>query len=229
MDKVEKFCIILIPIFYIVIDLLSGFVPALENLTDEKGYLIVLSGLMVLIFVHSEKRTQQEFKFIRSDKIVKDLVTLLEMKDSYEEINILAVTGFQYIRAIKESGVNVKKLKILLRKSDRIETIDLPQTTDSKTEFMNNSNRLISEWKELQHNGQVSNLEISYYDFDTTIHFMILDNKYLFWGLLYPQKNFPGTDVLSSYIINNKSELGEKMISDFFISGIKLRSLAINR
>lgn len=222
MEKIEKLCIIIVPIVYIIADVLSGFIPALQNLTDEKGYLIVLSGLMVLIFMHFERKNEQEFKFERSTRIVKDLETLLEEKDCYDEIRILAVTGYQYFKAFEESGVKVKNLNLLLRKSNTLETIDLPQNPDAKIEFANSSNKMVREWKKLESNGQIKNLTISFYDFDTTMHFMLLENKKLFWGLLYPKKEYPGTDVLTSYIINNKSDLGEKMISDFSIKWDKI-------
>lgn len=224
MEKAEKLCIILVPIVYIFVDIFSGFIPSLENLTDEKGYLIVLSSLMVLIFIHFERKDREEFKFERSDRIVKDLETLLEEKHSYDEINILAVTGYQYFKAFEESGVKVKKLRLLLRKNENIETIDLPQNANDKVEFVDSSNKMVKEWKKLQRNGKITDLDISFYDFDTTIHFMLLDNKQLFWGLLYPKKNYPGTDVLTSYIINSKSELGEKMISDFAIKWDKIKT-----
>lgn len=226
MEKAEKFCIILVPIVYILADIFSGFIPALENLTDEKGYLIVLSALMVLIFVHFEKKDREEFKLERSDRIVRDLEILLEEKHSYDEINILAITGYQYFKAFEESGVRVKKLRLLLRKSDNIETIDLPQNADAKREFINSSNKMVKEWKKLQRNGQIRDLDIAFYDFDTTIHFMLLDNKQLFWGLLYPKKDYPGTDVLTSYVINSKSDLGEKMISDFSTKWDKIKQFS---
>lgn len=215
-DKVEKYCIVIIPALYVIADVASGFIPALDNYIDEKGYLMVLSTLLVLIFLHFEKKDSNEFQFERSDKIVRDLENTLEKKTEYNDVYILAVTGYQYFKAFEESGAKVKNLRLLLRKGDDISTIDLPQNKDAKKEFMTSSIRMVGEWEKLHQKGQFTNLEIHYYDFDTTCHFMIADKKTLFWGLLYPKKEYPGTDVLTSYIVNNKSEFGEKMISDFF-------------
>lgn len=215
MDKIEKLCIIIIPIVYIVIDRLSEFIPALDNLTDEKGYLTVLSGLLVLIFIHFERRENETLTFDRSERIVKDLENLLEKKKHYNEINILAVTGYQYYKAFEESKVSVKKLNLLLRRSDNIGTIDLPKKVAAKQEFIDSSLKMQHEWSKLQQSGQITELNIDFYDFDTTIHFMVIDNKELFWGLLYPKINYPGTNVLAQYIVDGKSEVGEKMIVDF--------------
>lgn len=214
-DKTEKACIIIVPIAYVLIDVLSNFIPALNNLTDERGYLIVLSSLLVLIFIHFEKKDSEIIKFERSDRIVRDLENILEEKPHYNEVNILAVTGYQYFKAFEETHAHVKKLNLLLRKADNKETIDLPSNTNSKDEFMASSIKMQNEWKKLKEAGQIEELNIDFYDFDTTIHFMILDNRNLFWGLLYPKVDYPGTNVLAQYIVNDKSEIGEKMISDF--------------
>ena len=74
---------------------------------------------------------------------------------------------------------------------------------------------LVAEWEKLQESEQIKELEISYYDFDTNVHFMIIDNRQLFWGFLYPKKEYPGSEVLASYIINSKSDEGENMLTDF--------------
>lgn len=215
LNVAEKWCIIIVPIVYIVIDKLSEFIPVLKDATDEKGYLIVLSGLLVLIFIHFERRDSDTFKIERSNRIVKDLENLLEERKKYNEIYILAVTGYQYFKAFEESEVQVNNLHLLLRRTDKKSTIDLPMEETAKKEFIESSVRMQNEWRKLEEEGKVGKLTIDFYDFDTTMHFMVLDNKELFWGLLYPIADYPGTNVLTQYIVNNKSEVGEKMISDY--------------
>ena len=213
MKKIERFCLYLIPCSYIIIDIMSSFIPKLANIIDIKGYLIILSCQVVLFFSYFDGKYQSQSMFTRSEKIVHELVSLID-KTHFSDVEILAVNGYHYHRAIKESNCKIDKLTLLLR-APSPPTMILPTEDDQKQTLAESTIQLVERWTELQDSGQISELCIEYYDFDTTIHFMLLDRSVLFWGLLYPIKKFPGTEVLPVYTVRALSIEGEKMIEDF--------------
>ena len=164
-------------------------------------------------FLYIDSQNNKQPMFTRSEQLIYGLVSLIREKH-FSEVEILAVNGFHYYRAIKESQCKIDRLTLLLR-APNIETMAFPLEEHYKKELIKSTEQLIRQWNELKISGQVSELCIEYYDFDTTLHFMILDKKFLFWGLLYPQKEFPGSEVLPIYIMEGTSIEAEKIIGDF--------------
>lgn len=215
MKVVERVCFFLIPGSYIVIEVLSSFFPKFSNSIDIKGYLIALSCQIVLFFAYFDEKNNTQPLFSRSEHLIYDLVSIVKKKH-FSEVKILAVNGYHYHRAIKEGNCKIDKLTLLLR-APNLETIAFPTEKDHKKELIESTRQLVERWKELQINGLVSELQILFYDFDTTLHFMILDEETLFWGLLYPISKFPGSEVLPVYTVKDFSNEGKKMIRDFSI------------
>lgn len=226
MKKAEKVGLFLIPCSYIVIDILSSYIPRLSDLIDIKGYLVALSCQIMLFFLYIDSKNNAQPIFTRSEQLIYGLVSLIRGKH-FSEVEILAVNGFHYHRAIKESQCKIDKLTLLLR-APNIETMAFPTEEHYKKELIKSTKQLIKQWNELKTSGQVSELCIEYYDFDTTLHYMILDNKLLFGGLLYPQKEFPGSEVLPIYIVKGTSIEAEKMIGDFSRKMEMLKQVAVS-
>lgn len=224
MKKLEKICFFLIPCSYIVVDILSSYIPRFPVTIDTKGYLIALSCQIMLFFSYIDEKNKAQPQITRSEHLIYELVSLIKKKH-FSEVKILAVNGYHYHRAIKESNCRIDKLTLLLR-APNMETMAYPMEENQKMEIIESTKQLIKEWKKLQTSGQISELCIEYYDFDTTLHFMILDQEILFWGLLYPKKEFPGSEVLPVYIVNSRSFEGEKMIEDFSLKMKMLRQLS---
>lgn len=215
-NTVERLMVIIIPALYILLQFLSIWIPAIEDYISDTGYLLIISQSLIFMFLHFDFMTKSEVNIIRTDRIIRDIERTLDKKNHYKEIKILASTGYQYIRAFKESGVIVEHLRILLRKYDDINAIRLPSASDEdKLRFQRSAQELVKQWHELQETKQIKQLEISFYDFDTTVHFMIIEERRLFWGFLYPKKEYPGSGVLATYSVNNKSDTGDQMIADF--------------
>lgn len=214
MKTVEKAGLFLIPCSFIVINLLSGYIPQLSDWVDIKGYLVALSCQIILFFLYMDEKTNTQSMITRSEQLIYELVSLIRGKH-FAEVEILAINGFHYHRAIKESECKIDRLTLLLR-APNIETMIFPTEKYYKEKLIESTRQLIRQWNDLKISGHVSELCIEYYDFDTTLHFMILDRKTLFWGLLYPQKEFPGSEVLPIYIVKGTSVEAEKMIGDFY-------------
>ena len=185
-DRVEKYVIIAAIAIYIALDTFSIFIPAMNGWVTERGYLILLSAIVAALSLRINEKKPESIT--RSKKIVRDLVTLLEKEKQYDHVYILAVNGYQYYNAFKDSGVKVKEMNLLLRKTEDIASICLPKYDTDKKMLAESSQNIIRDFNALQENGRIETLNISFYDFDTTMHFMVLDNKHLFFGLLIPKK-----------------------------------------
>jgi hypothetical protein len=122
-----------------------------------------------------------------------------------------------YFFAFRESAIRVDKLRLLVHKLERLETTHFPLTEDDKKKFEGEVGRIADSWNQLQEEGRIGTLMIKYYPFDPMYHFMIIDGKKLHFGLFRSKCDYPGTDLLNTFITSNDTAVGRKLVGDFMI------------
>ncbi len=76
---------------------------------------------------------------------------------------------------------------------------------------------MLNSWNELHKEGKIKSLNIKYYRFDPTFHFMILNGRLVHFGLFQPKHINPGPEILTSYIVNEDTNSGMQLVNDFKI------------
>ena len=174
-----------IGVFIVVIfcQMISPFVPFLQKVLESNAG---VSILLITIFI----RVMQISKISRITTfptIYDAFRELFKTKKHFKTVKIFAYSATNYINAIKNSGITIDHLYLLLKQASDKQawfSLDPDKIRDYKTELAGvriELERLVKEKK-------VKHLCIKYYDFESYSHFGIFDN-YSVSGLLIPQTN----------------------------------------
>lgn len=217
-DQIEKRAIYIVLVVFILCEILSLIFNEISDYMDKKGTVLLLSFVLLAIFRFIDKNVAQHQ--IKQLSLVKkfssDIVTLLD-KPKYQEINIFAGNSYRYYHAIMESGIKINKLTLLVRSYDDLSTVAFPINHEDKVRVAQSSDAVIRDWQNLKVSGFIKELEIKYYSFDSVLHFMIINNECLHFGLLKPIDEFPGTQLNSSYIVHDNTDTGKEMLKGFIL------------
>jgi hypothetical protein len=213
---VEKISIYVIGILFILIPILIKLFPSLNTYVDQQYFLSLIAALILLTFRYIDKNLslQQRTDFVPVRKFTSEIVKILEEK-KIKKLCIFANNGYKYYDAIVESGVQVKELNILVRNFDDINAVKFPLDSNIKKEYKQSSDRLLERLSKLHKTENIESVIIHRYQFDSILHFMIIDNSLVHFGLLKPVTEFPGSEVLNSFIVSNESINGQGLINNF--------------
>lgn len=78
-------------------------------------------------------------------------------------------------------------------------------------------NSAIHRWYRLQDDGRIEQIEIHTYNFPSNFHFMVVDYDSAQFGLLRHGYKYPIVVTLNTFILNNESSGGSKLIEDYTI------------
>lgn len=145
------------------------------------------------------------------------LLDALGEKQEYTKMDLFTHTGSICVRGFLESKARVKTVRILRRYFEDISAVQYPHSTKHKRTIQGRSEHMVQEWKELQQEGKIESLKIRCYQFEPMGHFMILDEKTLYWGLYTWDAALPGVGsrLQKTYVVDGNTEAGHAMIADF--------------
>lgn len=213
-ETIEPWTIKTLLFTYIILKTTSEFLEILPvDKFMQHAEPIFIGALVLTIFLFIEKKLNYKNELETIFNFHADLPTFLKQK-KYKEIKIYALNGHFYNRLLKDNNIEAAKLKVLLRKPDK-KSILYPKEESNKKVFHSMMKNELLNFKTLSDEELVKNLEIKYYNSDSLLHFMVVDNKWMHFGLLEPIDGMPGSKVLESHFINNKYETGRKMIENF--------------
>jgi hypothetical protein len=209
--KVEKQAIYSALFLYFVLQLAAIFIPSIAKVMNAGGSLAFIAGVLLIIFRFLDERLDGKADFIKSSKnFVQSVSDFLRQNKEYKNVDILAQNGALYNTAIKESGIKIKNLRLLLRNTKDLTTIQLPDDEKSRESLQ----QAILSFKLLQQSGIITKLSIAYYEFNPTTYFMSLDGKSLHFGLYQPKIAYPGADITNSFFVSYEGQ-GEYLVQDF--------------
>ena len=215
-EKVEKISIYIVITTFVVGESLSVFIRKIADLMDNHGSLLLISLILLFIFRFVDKniKASKQVGLRTVERFTTDVIGLLK-KSTYSEIKIFANSSFKYFNAISESQIKIDSVILLIRDFGDIEKIQFPTTESCRQDFKINSQQLVNNWKALLATGKIKKLEICLYPFDSILHFILIDNSILHFGLLKPKHNFPGSDLNGSFIVENDTDDGRTLIGSF--------------
>lgn len=216
-EKMEKFSIYLILLAFFILQFLTLFIPKLSDFMSNHGSVTLIALVMLSLFRYADKNLSQKTNDLTlAKKFTLDMIKILiKSKMKYNTVDIFALSSYKYYNAIQESKIKIKNCRLLVRDVDNEETIQFPVDKNEKIALKSEAIQIIKKWWNLKNEGFIENLKIAKYPFDTILHFMIIDDELAHFGLLKPKKEFPGSDVLNSYIVSNKTYAGRELIAEF--------------
>jgi hypothetical protein len=216
-QKTERIAIYVILIIFILLQFIAIFIPAVSGFMDGKGTLLMIVAVILAIFRYIDKNIvlPNKNEITQITKFTSDLISILR-KPKYKEIKIFANSSLMCFQAISESEIEIDTVKLLVKNCNNMDNILFPSEAKGKQDFVQDIDRLIEKWEKLYENGKIKNLQICFYPFNSILHFMIIDNEILHFGLLKPIKEFPGSELNGSYIVNSYSKNGKELINSFY-------------
>lgn len=207
---------------YVIYILGSTFVlfPLLDKILYwkiDQTYILFLLGLLILLvfrYIDKNINIQRQSDITSVTKFTPEIVGLLATK-KINKLCILAHTGDYYYRAILESEPQIDELHLLLRNFDNPAKVGFPTEVSVRKRYKKNWEEPLKSWTRLKDKGFIKKIIIHRYDFDSFLHFMLIDDSLAHFGLLKPLKNYPGSEVLKSFKVSNESMSGKDLIANF--------------
>jgi len=215
-DRIEKYAIYGVLLTFFALELMSAFIPAIASFMDTCGALVLIATVLLFLFRYLDERLSARSlaDIFLTPGFTQGCVDILKKK-KHKRIEIFAHTSFMYLLAFQESNIIVDELKLLLHRVDQAEAAHSPSDEWRREQYEAEIDRLVKIWFELRQEGRIQTLTIKYYSFDPLYHFMMLDGAKLHFGLFKPKRDFPGTDLMSTYIVSSETSLGRTLIHDF--------------
>jgi len=129
-----------------------------------------------------------------SVKYFDGLNYILGKKKIVESLDIFAYTSRTYCACIRDADIVIKKVRLLVYKPR--------SSTEGRSMHASKfgvDNDTISFWKDMSKNKKILSLEIKYFDFESTYHFALIDNKYYHFGFYLIKSERPGYSLLTSF------------------------------
>lgn len=188
--KYKKLLVYISLAIIMVYQLISLVVPDFFNINV---CLLVICGALIMIFEHindlydSKHKSETFFSMDFSEGFTKMLLRDKKIK----ELDIFAESSMQYYYTLKNLGLHINKLRLLvcIRREEENAPVkrelSIIQSRNRQVEMA------ISFWTQLQKDGQIDQLTIRVYEYEPSFHYSILNGKYFHTGLFKLQENFP--------------------------------------
>ncbi len=197
---------------FIVLKALSPFVPWIGTNFTADWQAVALGTIFVMMFRVIDSKLNAKTPIVYIKRFSGDLSTIIDTNKKYSTIRIFALNGDYYRSFINQSGIRVSEVQWLLRKP-------------TETAFLNPESNLVKYQEmcrgclhDIEQMGNRENIGKStarHYDFDSFMHFMVIDDVLVHYGMLKPKKEFPGSDVLPSRVEHDTFSEGRTAISQF--------------
>lgn len=221
-SRLEKWAIYSILFLFVVLQLISIFVPSISAFLDRRGEVILIGFVLLFVFRYLDEKLQlvNEQAIKISGTFLPGLMNVLGDKQEYSRVDLIAHTSQVYVRGVLDSRARIKEMRVLLRDMRTLDRITLPEGEDAKRKIQQEWEDSIQKWHDLKKNGYIQKLSLRYYPFDPMMGQMVMDGRVAYFGLMKPQKEFPGAtskNTLTSYIVTDKTAEGRQIIRDLSI------------
>jgi len=210
---------------YLLLKLLVLFIEPVKMLfvgPGEVPFLLALV-LMMLKIIDGKLESRSQIGIVK--QFAKDLSQRLDSNE-HSTVLVFAVTGDYYKTVLLQMPLRARFVKILLRKPAASSIVNPAEQAQIPT-FHSHCKANLVDFTALPQHGHIQNVEVRYYDFDSLLHFMVVDSSLVHYGLLMPNKKHTGTDVMpsrieadnslpSGYKSNNINWLGLPSVSVWF-------------
>lgn len=215
-NRIEKLAVYGVLLLFFALQLVSLFIPSIASFMDSRGALLLIAVVLLFIFRYLDERigTQDLDGLTATAGFTQGVVDLLMKNQELESLDILAYTSTMYFFAFRDSGARVNQVRLLLRSAEHLETVQLPTDSQAKQYFKQEVEKMVRSWFQLQQEGRIKTLSVKYYSFDSICHFMNVNGNLLHFGLFRPMHGFPGSGVLSSYVVQDYHSGGRQLIDD---------------
>jgi hypothetical protein len=218
--RIEKQAIYVSLFLFFVLHLLAKFIPWISNQLVEKRGDVLLTAIVLLFvfrYIDGKLKTLDEQAFQISNSFLQKSTELLRERGVCVNLDVFAHTGQLYARAVLDSGVQIKNLRILIRDMRNLDKLPLPTCGRDKVRIQQELESTIQEWKQLEREGRIDNMCIRFYPFDPMMTFMVIDRNIAYFDLMKPQKALPGSTsryTPTCYIVTDRTKVGFQLISD---------------
>lgn len=204
-DKIEKTAIYISLISISVLEILSSVYPSIipkDIATPITASLIAIALLSLFKYISSKLDSTDDINrstFTKSTNILFDKAKSKRIKT----LDLFVYSGSRYSEIVCEKDITkISHARIMFTQSDK---------SDAYKEELK---KQIVRWKSLNKRGIIEKLEIRYYNFEPSLFFCIIDDKYLNFGLIKAFRPRHVDMLRNAYIISRK-EIDELIISDF--------------
>ena len=215
-ERIERYGIYVVLIVLFVGQAISPIVPAIGQFFDKGAGIAFLSLALLFLFRYLDRNFKANS--IRDlapvDNLLQGIVESLKGKPVCERVDIFAHTSNVYFLGVQQSKAKIKHLRLLLRKMDILDEMQLPENKPDKESLRSRQQTTLDEWQSLTKSGQIDSIETAYYPFEPMMHMLIVDNKRALFGLYKLEHKFPGVspDANDSFAVIDKNEDGRLLI-----------------
>jgi len=164
-----------------------------------------------MMFKIVDGKLDSKSQILSVKQFAKDLSQHLENKE-YSKVLIFAVNGNFYLSVLLQQPLRAIELQVLLRKPTNMSILN-PKDPAQIAQFHNRCKACLEDIQALATHGNIKKVTVRYYDFDSLLHFMVVDNELIHYGLLLPNQKNSGTDVLPSRVETDNYKEGRVAIS----------------
>jgi len=183
LNKIEESLEIIIFIAIVVCQLLSSFVPIIDEYLSDDVSSILISVLLIAIYIRVMNISKIDK--IKSFSFHDAIDALFTKKQKYKTVKVFAYSAKNYIDGIHRNRVKIDNLYLLLKQSSD-EQAWFSKDPKKVKKYKAELSEAIDSARLLQDEGLVKNLVIRFYDFESYSHFGVFDG-YAISGLLIPQ------------------------------------------
>lgn len=216
-ERVEKQVIYVILFSFFLLQSLAIFNPRIANFMDARGSLMLIALVLLTMFRFLDERLSTEERVgLRASKgFIEEIINLLKEQREHRLVEIFASGGGLYYPAIYESKAKIRELRILLRDPKKLNLIQFPFEDEEKKQVAIDIKRVIRQFEFLQKRGQIAKISFGFYSFEPTFHFMIIDERTLYFGLYALAEDCWVSELTNRYIVRSNTEEGFALLSDF--------------
>jgi len=209
-DKVEHAAIYVVISVFIIAELLGYMFPSIDNLLRDRPGFILISLVLLAMFRNLDRRLSQSVQGFTSTKSFGESVgVLLKGRRVIDTLEIFGHSTSKYYQFVKDGGVKIRKARILISGQLLFESSPYPHGQQERKSVKSHAELAGENWLRLQSQGVIEDLEIRYYNFWPTAHFMIVDGVSAQWGLFEPMAGGLGVTVQRVYLIVQESAMRE--------------------
>ena len=175
-----------------------------------------IKQLHQILTTDNEFRSNSTRALMSENSLLDGIARCLEDKEVLERVNILAHTSNVYYQAIAKSKVRIRYLRLLLRKMDSIDDMQLPEDQANRELIRNRQKAQVEEWQRLARQGKIERIDVAFYPFEPMVHMLIVDSKHAVFGINSLEHGFPGVSSAThdSFVVNGQAEDGRIFISN---------------
>ena len=204
----------------IALEFLSHFYPAVFDGVNLKGALIGFTVVLVLLYEKVDTVTDKPTPTLSEPAGLDEGVReILKKAGTITSIDIYAHSGYMYYNAYRDflRSHNKKEsptIRLLFQDFSDVNRVHYPRSHDAKIEAMERSKHTEADWIALSKETN-SELTIERYPFEPTMHFMLVNKRYLYFGFFELRPERLGSEPLGQgFIVNSDTSDGKEFIQD---------------